>query len=79
MTMKAKVSAKRAKVSASGSVRVKVYNVVAEAVQVAVSSGVHRAHKYADLPTPATIEAEVYHAVMLALCEVFDFETAGEP
>ena len=53
--------------------RVRLYEVVARAVEEGAEYGVQRAYKYTADPTREQIAEDVSTAVISALCEVIDF------
>jgi len=52
----------------------RTYSILERAVEEGASAGYHRAHKYDDNPMQERIVAEISNAVMLAICEVFEFD-----
>jgi len=57
-----------------GSLRVRVYPVLVEAVEAGVAYGWHRAHKHDDHPAEASIKGAIEDAVLSEFCERFDFD-----
>ena len=55
-------------------VRVNVYRVISEAVEIGTGRGWRRAHKHADDPGEDAIVTEIHNAVLTELCEVLDFD-----
>ena len=55
-------------------IKLDTYNVISEAVYNGVVLGVEQAYKYTDKPTHVTMVDDIEHAVMIALCEVVDFD-----
>jgi hypothetical protein len=54
--------------------RVKEYNVLVDCVERGVTHGMNRAYKHSDTPTPGYINEQVIDAVLLEICEYFDFD-----
>ena len=54
--------------------RSRTYSILERAVEEGASAGYHRAYKYDDDPKQERIVAEISNAVMLAICEVFEFD-----
>ena len=54
--------------------KVKVWNVVSEAVEHGVVLGYNRAHKHTDNPDADMIQNHIQEAVMIELSEVVDFD-----
>jgi hypothetical protein len=52
---------------------VNVYAVLSRAVEEGIGYGILHAHKHTDAPTDASLTEEVLNAVMLEICEVFEF------
>lgn len=52
----------------------KTYNIVTEAVFSGITLGMARAHKHVEHPSHQLIIDEIENNVMLALCEVIDFD-----
>jgi hypothetical protein len=52
----------------------KTYSILERAVEEGASAGYHRSYKYDDAPNQERIVAEISNAVMLAICEVFEFD-----
>ena len=55
-------------------VKLDKYKTVSEAVYSGIVLGLARAHKYEKHPSPTAMADAIDHAVMLALCEVIDFD-----
>ena len=53
--------------------RVKAYNVIADAVEEGVEYGWSHAHKHTDAPSDFAIKEEITQAVLNAICERFEF------
>lgn len=54
--------------------KVNVYAVLEECVQIGVEGGWYRAHKHTDEPSEDVIKTEIERYVMNAICEKFKFE-----
>jgi hypothetical protein len=54
--------------------KMRVYSIMADAVETGVISGLNKARKYTDTPTDAEIIQQISSYVMLQLEEVIDFE-----
>jgi hypothetical protein len=54
--------------------QVKEYSVLVDCVERGITHGMNRAHKYSDTPTRAYIEEQIADAVMLEICEYFNFD-----
>jgi hypothetical protein len=61
------------KLPIDGRVRVRVYDVLSDAVEGAVTRGWYRAHKHTDAPGEDYVCNEIREAVMGALCDLLDF------
>ena len=53
--------------------RVKEYPVLVDCIERGVAYGMNRAYKHSDTPAPAYINEQIADAVMLEICEYFDF------
>lgn len=62
------------KAEASGTVRVRVYPVLARAVEEGTAIGWARAHQYVDSPSPESIRDAVAQAILSELCDVLMFD-----
>ena len=62
-----------------GVIRVNVYRVVSDAVEVGALRGVRRAFKHTERPSDEAIAEAVENAVMGALCEVLEFSDEDPP
>jgi hypothetical protein len=58
----------------TGTVKIKIYEVVRRAVEDGVARGWQRAHKHTETPPQETIIENVIEAIMGDICEVLDFE-----
>jgi len=58
--------------------RVNEYAVLADAIERGIEYGWHRAHKHSDEPSPIEIRMAIYDAVMLEVCDMFNFEGETE-
>lgn len=54
--------------------RLRAYDIVAEAVERGIRMGISSAQKYNDKPNRAQFEDAVYRSVMNTLSEIFEFE-----
>jgi hypothetical protein len=54
--------------------KVKEYNVLVDCVERGVVYGMNRAYKHSDTPTPAYINEQIIDAVLLEICEYFNFD-----
>lgn len=61
------------RVAVAATVRVRAYDVIANAVEQACAAGVARAHKHTDEPSRDAIADACADAVKNALCDVLDF------
>lgn len=57
-----------------GTVRVKTYPLMSEAVEIGTNRGWRRAHKHTDEPREFEICAAIEQAIMEEICERFDFD-----
>lgn len=55
-------------------VRIRAYDVVADAVEAGIETGWRHAHKHVSDPTPDALRGQIYTDVMNALCSVLDFD-----
>ena len=55
--------------------QVKEYNVLVDCVERGVAYGMNRAYKHSDTPTPDSIKQQIEDAVLLEICEYFDFDS----
>ena len=62
------------KLSVSGTMRVRTYEVLARAVEEGFRRGWSRAHKYSEHPTHEQLEENVINCILGDICEVFDFD-----
>lgn len=58
--------------------RVKEYQVLVDCVERGINLGWTRAHKHSDTPCEARIKDAMQQAVMLEVCEYFDFAADEE-
>lgn len=56
------------------SIRLRAYDVVAEAVERGIRMGISSAQKFNDKPNRAQFEDAIYRSVMNTLAEIFEFE-----
>lgn len=56
------------------SVRLRAYDVIAEAVERGIRLGINSAQKYNDKPNRAQFEDAIYRSVMNTLAEILDFD-----
>jgi hypothetical protein len=61
------------RITLKSNVRLRAYNVIADAVEGACDGGVARAFKHTDKPDRSEIAAACTQYVMVALCELIDF------
>lgn len=54
--------------------KVNVYTVLEECIQIGIEGGWNRAHKHIDIPKEETIKKEIEHYIMLQISEKFKFE-----
>jgi hypothetical protein len=54
--------------------RVKEYQVLVDCVERGVAFGMARAYKHSDTPAPDHIKQQIEDAVMLEICEYFNFD-----
>ena len=54
--------------------KVDIYRLFAEDIDLGIQVGYHRAHKYTDKPDEETLRDAIYEAIMNQLCERFDFD-----
>lgn len=62
------------KLSTHTAVRVRVYPLVDDRLELAVECGWRRAHKHTATPGECEIRESIHREVMSALCELFDFD-----
>ena len=55
--------------------KVKEYNVLMDCVERGITMGINRSHKYSDNPSEEEIKSSLTDAVLLEICEYFDFDT----
>lgn len=55
-------------------VKLKAYTVISRAVEEGIAYGWNRSRKYTDKPDAETIKQAIDDAVMLAICEVVNFD-----
>jgi len=55
--------------------KVKEYTVLVDCVERGVTFGMARAYKHTDTPTPDSIKQQIADAVLLEICEYFDFDS----
>ena len=58
--------------------RPKTYTILERAVEEGIQYGWNRAHKHTDKPEPEQMRYEIAAAVMLAIDEVFEFDTVAD-
>jgi len=66
------VKSKKPKIE-GGSMVAKPYPILCRAVEVGVTYGWQRAHKYTDTPDATAIKDAIEQAVLNEVCESFDF------
>jgi hypothetical protein len=54
--------------------QVKEYTVLTDCVERGVAFGMARAYKHSDTPTPEHINGQIIDAVLVEICEYFDFD-----
>jgi hypothetical protein len=54
--------------------QVKEYTVLTDCVERGVAFGMARAYKHSDTPTPEYINSQVVDAVLVEICEYFNFK-----
>jgi hypothetical protein len=54
------------------------YKLIQMCVEAGVTRGLRRAYKHDDAPTKEQIEKQINEAVMLEVCEWFEFDQKGE-
>lgn len=64
---------KTKKMKPSADLKLRVYSIVSDAVDSAISAGFYRAHKHVDTPSAAEVHEAVLAAVMSELCDIIDF------
>ena len=64
----------RHKLHAPDRVRIRVYPIVDDRVELAVEYGWNRAHKHTATPGENEIRERIHQEVMAAFCELFDFD-----
>ncbi len=57
-----------------GALRVKVYPVLADAVEVGIARGMRQAHKHTDTPEPEAITETILREVLSEICERFEVD-----
>jgi hypothetical protein len=58
--------------------KVKEYTVLMDCVERGITMGISRSHKYNDNPSDEEIKSVLVNAVMLEICEYFDFKAVDE-
>ena len=54
------------------------YRVLSNAVEKGIDGGYYRAHRYTDTPDKDQLKADIYHYVMMEICEYFNFDEPNE-
>ncbi len=57
-----------------GGMSIRAYPVLCRAVEEGVAYGWRRAHKHTQMPDAQAIEAEIVNAVLIEVCQYFDFD-----
>jgi hypothetical protein len=65
-------------VKINDTIRLRAYDIISDAVERGVNCGMTRAYKHTNDPSSDHIAEQVEQAVMGELCEVLDFDQAGE-
>jgi len=58
--------------------KVKEYTVLMDCVERGITIGINRSHKYSDAPSDDEIKRALIDAVLLEICEYFDFDKDEE-
>jgi len=58
--------------------KVKEYTVLMDCVERGITMGINRSHKYNDNPSDEEIKSVLIDAVLLEICEYFDFKEGDE-
>ena len=58
--------------------KVKEYTVLMDCVERGITIGINRSHKYSDNPSDDEIKSALIDAVLLEICEYFDFKEDDE-
>jgi len=58
--------------------KVKEYTVLIDCVERGITMGISRSHKYSDNPSDEEIKSVLVNAVLLEICEYFDFKEVDE-
>jgi hypothetical protein len=58
--------------------KVKEYTVLMDCVERGITMGISRSHKYSDNPSDEEIKSVLIDAVLLEICEYFDFDKDEE-
>ena len=58
--------------------KVKDYTVLMDCVERGITMGISRSHKYSDNPSDDEIKRALIDAVLLEICEYFDFDKDEE-
>jgi hypothetical protein len=69
---------KKRRVKLSGTVRVKVFPIVADRIQAAARLAANRCFKHTSRPTADLVENVVYETILNELCEIFEFSSDGD-
>ncbi len=54
--------------------KVNIYAVLEECIEIGIDGGMNKAYKYTDNPTEQKIKEEILHYIMLQICEKFKFD-----
>lgn len=58
--------------------KLRAYNIVADAIERGIERGYRRAHKHVDDPHEDAIKESVFSAVMGELCDIIDWEAGDD-
>ena len=54
------------------------YRILLDAVEKGIDGGYYRAHKHTETPDEDQLKADIYHYVMMEICEYFNFDEADD-
>lgn len=54
--------------------KVNVYSVLEECIEIGIEGGWNKAHKHTDNPDKNYVQEQILHYIMLQVCEKFKFD-----
>ena len=54
--------------------KVNVYKILEDSIEIGIEGGWNKAHKHTDTPTPDLIKEQILHYIMLQISENFQFD-----